>query len=160
MKINMISKRKIILFLIDKKLDFKNLKTLQEELKQIFLKLKYNYKIPVQGFYNVKAYIDKIFGIVLEIDGEELVDLEYFDGEIDMRIEVIEEKFIYKTKDILSIPKKLRKKLNIYINNDNYLLTIKKNIKNFHLGELLEYTTCMYKNDNPYLLKEKNKIEC
>lgn len=160
MKIQMISKRKIVLFLIDKKLDFKNLKTLQEELKQIFLKLKYNYKIQVQGFYNVKAYIDKRSGIVLEIDGEGLEELEYFDGEVDMRIEVIEEKFMYQTKDILDLPKKLRKKINIYASNDKYLLTIKNSLKEFELGELLEYTTCIYKNDNPYLLKEKNKIEC
>ena len=161
MKIKMLSKRKIILFLIEKKeLDFKNLKLLQEELKQIFLKLKYYYKINVKGFYNVKAYIDKLSGIVLEIDGEGLEELEYFDGEIDMRVEVIYEKFMYQTEDILNIPKKIRKKLNIYFIDDKYLLTLKKTFKTNDLGELLEYTSCIYHNENPYLLKDKYKIEC
>ncbi len=161
MKIEALSEKKIIVYLMDKQsLDFKNVKSLEEEFKKLFLRLKYYYDIHIQGFYNVKVYLDENFGLVLEIDGEELEYLEYLDGEIDMRIEVIEEEFLYKTKDILEIPVSLKKKMDIYFLEDMYYLKIKGTLNSLELASLLEYTTCIYHNQNPFLLKEKYQIQC
>ncbi len=160
-KIEALSEKKIILFLIDKNsFDFKNMKSLEEEFRKLFLKLKYYHDIHIQGFYNVKVYLDKNFGLVLEIDGEDLDYLDYLDGEIDMRIELIEEEFLYEVKDILNVPKYLRNKMDIYSLEDKYYMKVKEELNNIDLSCLLEYATCIYHNQNPFLLKNKYKIEC
>lgn len=155
----MLSDKKMILFLMDEKtLDFKDMKELEEEFKKIFLRLRYYYDIHIEGFYNVKGYLDKNFGLVLEIDGEELEYLDYLDGEIDMRIELIEEEFLYEVKDIFNIPTSLRKKMDIYRQEDTYYMKAKEELTAMDIARLLEYATCLYHNQNPFLLKEKNKI--
>lgn len=159
MKILILSEKKMVIFLMETKgLDFNNLKTLQEKLKTLFLKLKYQYQIKIEGFYQVKAYVDKHAGIVLEIDGEGMDEFDYLDGEIDMRIEVMEEEFLYETEDLLSIPKSLLEQMEIYFVKNKYILKPINKITWLKMGFLLEYTTCIYHNHNPYLLKEKIKF--
>lgn len=150
--------RKFILILNEiNLLDFNNTQKLQEDLRNIFLKLNDIYHMNINGFYDVKAYKDSTFGIVLELDGTSSLDI-YEEGEIDMRIELIEETFLYETSDIVSIPKKYQKKLEIYKNKDTYLLKPKETLTHFEIGELLEYTTLNYHLKNKAILKSENKI--
>lgn len=157
MKIKMLDKRKMIIFFKTVNFDFNNIEKLEEELRNLFSKLNYLYKIEVRGFYYVKAYLDKYSGVVLELDGEDLV-LDYLEGEIDMRIEVLERTFLYEVKDILDINKKLLNKFEIYKHNNLFILKPKKNLSYIEIGEILEYSKLIYKNKNPYLLTNKNKI--
>lgn len=155
MKVQVNSKKNIILYLPEMKLDFQDIKKVEEEFRKIFLRLKYYYKIEVMGFYDVKAHIDKYYGLVLELDGEDLDYIEYLNGEIEMRIELNQEEFIYKTDDILAIPNDILKNVDIYFYDSKYYIKLKNEID---IINLIEYVECIYHNDNPFLLKEKNKI--
>ena len=76
--------------------------------KKLFLKIKDNYQICMNGFYNVDIYLDSIYGIILELKEEKLEFIEYYEDEIDMRISIHEDEFLYQIDDILKI------------NRDNY----------------------------------------
>lgn len=160
MKIIELEERKIILFLYAKNtLDFQDYESLQEEFKKIFLKLKYQYQIDVNGFYHVKAYIDSKYGVVLEIDGEDLEYLDYIDGEIDMRIEVIEKEFLYQLEDKDNFPKKIQEKGNLYKYQNQYYLELIESLNTYEYGELLEHANIIYQNKNPYITSLKNKLQ-
>ena len=59
MKIKILGKRKIIIFLKKVEFDFNDMESLQESLREIFLKINYIYKIEVKGFYYVKVFLNK-----------------------------------------------------------------------------------------------------
>lgn len=158
MKIKMLGKRKMIIFLNKIDLDFNDMNSLQEHLREIFLKINYIYKIEVKGFYYVKVFINKNVGVVLELDGEDL-ELDYLEGEIDMRIEVFEKTFLYEIEDILSLDKRIKDKVEIYKDQDKFILKPIKELNYIEIGEILEYTKLIYKNKNPYLLSKKNIIQ-
>ncbi len=154
MKVEMNSKKDMILYLPNIHIDFNTMEEVEKDLKNILLKLKYNYAIEVQGFYEVRAYSDTLYGLILEIDGDRLDYFDYFDGEIDLRIELIEEEFLYEIEDILVLPKDILKKNEIYFWKDKYYLKAEKNI---NMDQLLEYVDCIHYK-KPFLFKEKNKL--
>lgn len=149
----------IILFLYKShQLDFENPKRLQEQLKKLFLKLKYYYDIKIEGFYEVNAYVDNLYGVVLEIHHEELEYLDYIDGEIEMRIEVSKENFLYEVGDIFLLPKNIVEKGNMYTYQDKYYFSLKEEASFYEIGILLENCRCIYHNKNPFIIKGKNLI--
>lgn len=149
----------MIIFLKKVEFDFNDMESLQESLREIFLKINYIYKIEVKGFYYVKVFLNKNVGVVLELDGEDL-ELDYLDGEIDMRIEIFEKTFLYEIEDIFYLNKNIKRKVEIYKEKDKFIIKPIKELTYMEIGEILEYSKLIYKNKNPYLLKEKNKIQC
>ena len=62
---------------------------------------------------------------------------EYFAGEIDMNISVIEDHFLYEVENI-DIPKSILKKLEKYKFLDKIYLRPKENLSDIELGVILE----------------------
>ena len=60
--------------------------SLEDYFKKIFRKLNKDYSIEINGYYEVDVYQDPYYGMVLEIEKE---DIDYYDfsyNEVDMRI--------------------------------------------------------------------------
>ena len=79
---------KLIIYMTNKYLKYKNIDNIdkiEEYFKDIFLILRDNYNILIRGFYNIDVYIDKRYGIILELKKEEL-DFDYYEDQIDMKI--------------------------------------------------------------------------
>lgn len=131
---------KIILYLYDNELSLKNFKTLEENLKELFIRLRKYYDLKIHGFYNVYIYNDSKYGSVLELLKEDILDFDYLMDEVDMKIEIKDTNFLFKYNDILEIDKKLLNKFEIHKN----LLKPKFKLTKMELANILEYATLIY----------------
>ena len=103
--------------------NFDNQDKLEEEFKKLFKILKDNYNMKVKGYYNIKIYQDKYYGIILEINKENIDYYDYFGYEdtIAMRIKKYDIEILYEIEDFfflgnfLSCFKIYTDKKNIYL---------------------------------------------
>ncbi len=133
-------------------------KDLEKYFQDFFLKLKETYKININGFYEVNIYIDDTYGVALEIEKEDIDYLDYFNSSIDMKINKPKKtKFLYKTKDIFLIDKKLLAKFEIYLYNNDYYLCLTKKLNKKDLINILEFVDIIY--DSEFILRNAKIIK-
>lgn len=145
----------IILYLPNTVIDFENVEEIEEDLRNIIKRLKYYYCIDIQGFYEVKVYKNSYYGLILEMKEEDIGYFDYNDGEIDMRLEIMDVDFVYEVRDVLELPSEIYEKSTIYFNKNKYYLKLKEKID---MALLLEYVVSIHYQREPFLLKEKNKV--
>lgn len=129
---------KLIIYMTNKYLKYKNIDNIdkiEEYFKDIFLILRDNYNILIRGFYNIDVYIDKRYGIILELKKEEL-DFDYYEDQIDMKITFHYKKFLLKINDIERYKK-------IYLYKKNYYVD---NIEDIEFGDIIYDTDNIIKN--------------
>lgn len=145
MKIEYIDEDNIIIFLnryLIKDLDFDNKNNLEEYFKNLFIKLKDIYNIKISGYYELVLYIDNIYGIIIEIKKE---DEEFYLNQIDMKLCLIETKFLYEMNDIPSYP--------FYKYDDKFYI----DIENYKIEDIIEHSKIIYK-DTDIIIKKGIKI--
>ena len=141
-----------------KNIDFQNKKTLENYLNKILNKIKNKYEIYISGYYNVKIFLSEEYGIIIDIQKEELDYPEYFSGEVDMNISVIEDKFLYEVLNI-NIPKNILKKLEKYKFLDKIYLVSKESLTDIEIGVILENTKIVYGDEAKQIKSQSRKIE-
>lgn len=142
MKID-VSTDKIVIYLKKDRVnvDFKDEYRLESFLKKLFICLNDYYDIEIKGYYDVCVYLDNIYGMVLVLKCEDYEFYDYFDKQVDMRIKINKNKFLYKVDDLYSID--LNKyKIYKYL-SDIYLLP-KCKLNNIELGKLIEISDIIY----------------
>lgn len=159
MKLNIIDENNIIIFL-SKLYTKDSIKFDKENLeiyfKKIFKKLQNNFDIKINGYYNINVYVNKDYGIVMEIFKEELDYYNYFDDDIEMQIKIYENsKFLYSFDDIFEIKKGIGK---IYKYNDKYYLELEKKLSKYEYAKILEFSSLIY-NDINKITKTKYLLE-
>lgn len=119
---------------------YKNIRqdNIEEELKQFFINLNAYYKLELSGFYLVTVYIDKIYGVIIDMNKTDIDYFDYYDDQVDMKITFKETEFLYQIDD------------NLYFENIDYLDIIflqgkmygkiNQNIDNIRLGKIIEMT--------------------
>lgn len=139
------SKENILIIYLKKQLidtiDFTKKNELEKYFKELFLKLKEYYNIKINGYYNINVYIDEFYGVVLELQKEELDYYDYFDNQVDMHILTEEVQFLYLIEDYFIINELNISKLYYY--KDKYYIL--PNI-NTDYNYLLENSEVVYKN--------------
>ena len=120
-------------------LDFNNIDNLEEYLRKIINNLKTIYNIDIKGFYNIKVYIDDLYGAILELEAEDLDYGDYF-NQIEMRIIPIYTDFLYQIDDCMF---KLGK---IYSYKNNIYLKIDKDISFKDYISVMDYAKIVYNN--------------
>lgn len=125
------------IYLKNKKIEKDNTEKL---IKDIIKKIEKNYEIKITGYYNVDIYIDKYYGIVIEMQKETLEYFDYFENKLDMNIKVYQDIFLYEI-DPIYINKKDYK---IYFYNGKTYVKIKDKITNIKLAHLLENSKIIY----------------
>ena len=147
MKVNIIDDNNIIVFLNKfniKNIDFKNRENIETNFRKIFLKLKHIYNLNIKGYYNINIYIDAYYGAVLEIEHEDIEYIDYFDSQIDMRVNVIKDnEFLYKIDDIF-LNDRIINKIDIYNFKEEYYIKIKKDVTDYEIGKILENSELVY----------------
>ena len=141
MKVDIIN-NKIVLYLrkeLIKNVDFNNLEILEKYFKKLVIKLNNIYNVKIEGLYNIKVFLDEIFGAVLEIEPEN-IDY-YLTDEVEMRIMVFNEKFLYEINDIFNI-----NNTKIIKRCSKYYLNVNNNIKLKDYLFILENSKIIYKN--------------
>ena len=130
---------------------------IEKKLIKLINKIQNKCTIDLNGYYNVSIYKDESYGIIIDMQKEELEYLDYFNNQIELNIEVIEDSFLYKIEDIFNLNKTLLKKFTIYKNGETIYLKANENINNIELGIILENGEIIYgKTANS--IKKKSEI--
>lgn len=160
MKILTMDENGITLFLSDMKVSFEDdMEELEENLRTIFLHLKDVYNLDMQGYYVVDIYIDACYGVVVEIEKEDLDYFEYFDNQVDMRISIHNDTMIlYEFIDIFSIPDMLLSNLDIYMYHDAFYAKLKKSLSPVQSALMLEHYHSIVYGDNTKHIVQKNNL--
>lgn len=138
-------------------IDLKDESLIEKKLIKLINKIQKQYNIDLNGYYNVYIYKDKNYGLIIEMEKEKLDYLDYFNNQIELNIEIIEDTFLYKIDNIFTIDKTLLEKLIIYINKDEIYLKIKENINDIELGQIIENSQIIYGN-KAKSIKKQSKI--
>lgn len=128
-----------------KNIKFNDNEELREYFKKIFSKMKEKYKILINGFYYVKIYKDKYYGIIIELEKSDMEYYDYYIDEIDMHIEIVESIFLYQIDDIY-ITESLKKDNDIILYQNKLYLKINRNLNNIEIDKLIEISKIFYKN--------------
>ncbi len=121
-------------------IDFSDMDNLENYFKNIFLKLKNIYEIELKGYYNINVYIDKIYGIVLELIQENIEYGEYL-NQIEMRIIPINTTFLYLIDDLIKI-----ENTNLYYYKNNIYLSCNENISKNDYIKVMDHAKIVYNN--------------
>lgn len=114
-------------------IDFSDKESLQKYLKKLLLKLQDNYSLEFNGYYNITLYVDKNYGVIIEVKKEELEYLDYFGNSLEINTKILEDSFLYEVNDIDFNDDYL-----VYILNDHVYIKFKKNISNVSMGFIIE----------------------
>lgn len=112
---------------------------LEKYLKNVFNKLNNYYDIRISGFYDVDLYIDKNYGIILDIMRDD-IDFEPIFNSVDMKITINKESFLYKLDDYI-----YSHFGNIYNYDNAYYLEVSDTLSNLDMMKLMEDATIVYK---------------
>ena len=127
----------------------------KEKIERLIKKINQKYNIELCGYYNALIYVDKTYGLIIEIIKEELEYMDYFNNDLEINIEIIEDSFLYKIEDIYSAQKLLDKTIIRKYKDNLYLET--KNVENIELGIIIENSKITYGNEAKEV-KIKGKI--
>ncbi len=116
--------------------DFEEQSNTEFFLRNLISKIKNKYNVDFEGYYNINIYTDNIYGIVINIEKENLEYFDYFNGQVEFSVKVIKSDFLYKLEEPLD--KELISKFVIYRNKDIFYLKPKEKLSNRELGILLE----------------------
>ena len=112
---------------------------IEEYLKKVFNRLKTYYDIEIKGFYDVCAYKDNRYGVILDIYKEDTLFEPMFNS-IDMKITLQEENFLYKMEDY-----DFQNLGNIYYYKNCYYLDLTKELSSKEFLHLIEVVEVVYK---------------
>ena len=89
---------------IFKDIDLNNKEVLQKYIKGLLLKIQDNYFLKFTGYYNITLYVDKNYGIIMEIEKDELEYLNYFSTSLNCNyiVYVLDDKIYIKLKNSIS----------------------------------------------------------
>lgn len=154
MKIEYIGLNELIIYIFNNKynINIQKEENIEKFLRQLFVKLRDYYNINIEGYYEVNIYIDNNYGLVLHLKNENLDYYNYFKNQVDMKIIIHREHFLYlvdycdSDTDIYDIYK---------LNNNIYLCPKQKMSRN-HLARIMENSKIIYDSDD--IIKRAKKI--
>ena len=98
--------------------DIKNRKDIEENIKDLLIRIRKIYKIKLSGYYKIKIYQNDLYGLIFECIKED--DLDFFPDFCDLKINILyDSKILLESDDffIFNNNKKTYKKGNkFYIN--------------------------------------------
>lgn len=123
------------------KINLEEKNELEDYFKNIFLKINEFYNIRLNGFYITQAYIDKNYGIIIDMEKDDVDFIYYNEYEIEMQLVVNEVEFLYEIEDIF-LNKNIYPKIDIYSYKNKYYLKLKEDVIEY----IIEYVNIIYKN--------------
>ena len=115
---------------------------LESYFKNLFLKLKRYYDINISGYYNIDVYVDDNYGLIMNLSKEDIEYYDYFDNQIDMRITIKNNKFLYCVGDPFIF--NIKSDYLIYWFKNKYYIDLTNNINEFDIINLMEYADIIY----------------
>lgn len=98
--------------------DMKNRKDIEENIKDLLIRIRKIYKIKLSGYYKIKVYQNDLYGLIFDCVKED--DLDFFPDLCDLKVNILyDSKILLESDDffIFNNNKKTHKKGNkFYIN--------------------------------------------
>lgn len=148
----------IVLYLKKEELndiDFKDSVNLEKYFEKLFKKLK-NIIILNGGFYFVHIFIDKYYGVVVEIENED-IEVDFYYDQVDMQLFIEEVDFLYKINDYSILSKNILDKLSIYYYKNEYYIKIEEELDKKEILQIIEFCEIIYKTDD--ILRHGKKMK-
>ncbi len=138
------------------KLDINDKDSIEQYLKEIFIRLNNIYNINLCGYYNVYLYNDKKSGVIIKLVEDDSDYYNYSLDEIEMRLIIKDcNDFLYQIDDIFTIDNIILDNSKIYIYEEKIYLKLLKEINNYELGRLLENSEIIYDSIDKIINKAK-----
>lgn len=120
--------------------DFNNTSILEDNLRNLLMRLKKYYKLDIRGYYNIVIYIDDYYGVILEISEDDNY-YDYFSDTVSLRMKKNKTRFKYEVEDIsyISIDK-----FKISNRKDKIYLEIIDDLSEKEYLELIEISKIIY----------------
>jgi hypothetical protein len=148
MKIIVVDNNSFILYLnkyYTKDLNFEDEHHIEKYFKQIFIKLKQYYHLDIYGYYNIKVYVNDVYGIIMEATKLNSDYFKIYNSKVDMKIVIeINSLVLYEIEDYFLIDLFKEDIKNIFYFNYKYYFTIDKNININKYNLLMEYSRLVY----------------
>lgn len=101
-----------------KNVDFKIRKQVEDCFRNVFTKIKKIIDKDINGFFDIKVYLNDNYGAILIIKKEEIEYYDYFSNQIDMQIEIeFDSVVLLEFNDFYII-----KNNNVYLYNNKYYI--------------------------------------
>ncbi|MCI8777801.1 MAG: hypothetical protein HFI86_00370 [Bacilli bacterium] len=143
MKVN-VSDEDITIYLnryYTKQTDFLDLNALEEYMNDLFFNLKNSYNLKISGYYNIDAYIDNNYGVIITMRHEDIEYYDYLIDQIDTQVTIHNNaNFLYKIADFFGAKNYLNNiNYSLYKYNNELYIKLNDQIDNINFGNLLEY---------------------
>lgn len=117
----------------------------EEYFKKLFMNLKNNHHFDITGYYNIRVYANKQYGLIIDVFK---LSNDYFklpNNKVDMKI-VIDSNcvFLYEIEDYFFVLPFLDRVKNTFYNNGKYYLELKENIDNSFYSILMEHSRIVF----------------
>ena len=126
-----------------------------KNIKKFINILKNKYNLELYGYYEIKIYIDKNYGIIMKLIKNELEYLDYLNNELEININIIEDSFLYQIEDLWLL-KKIKDNIVIYKCFEKIYIEINK-ISNIFLPSIIENSTIIF-GEQAVKIKDKSLI--
>ena len=129
------------------------------QIEKKLLKILNKYSVELNGYYNVFIYQDKNYGLIIDMQKEELEYLDYFNNQIELNIEIIEDSFLYEIDDIFTLDKNILKQFTIYQKDYKFYLEAEEKVNTIKLGKILENSKIIYGKKGKRIKRESKIIK-
>jgi hypothetical protein len=131
--------------------NLENKEELEKYLKKLFKKLKNNFDITINGFYDIEVFIDKYYGTILKLVREDISYFDYYDNHVDMKLTYQHVSFLYKVDNIELINKCTQ----YYLYKKDLYIELKNNLSNKDMLRLIENSSIIYEDTDNIINKAK-----
>lgn len=123
-----------------KDLDFENKAKMKAYIETVFLKLKATNYFKSGGYYQVTIFINKSFGLIMEV-----IKLKNKMSEVELKI-IIETNalFLYEIEDYFLINSIKLETINIFYYKQKYYLLLKEELTSFQYNFLSEHSRLVF----------------
>jgi hypothetical protein len=151
MKVKYLSNDNFVVYLNKhyiKDLDIDDKKSIEAYFKKIFVNLKNNHNVNINGYYNIKVYINNRYGLVIDAYRLNNEYFKLYGNKVDMKITIdTNNRFLYEIEDYFLIDK-LKNNINeIYYKDDKYYIEINESIDDRNYNFLLENSIIIYSDE-------------
>lgn len=140
-------------------LELENKKSVEEYFKKVFINLKNNYHLDIYGYYNIRVYANKHYGIIIDVFK---LNNDYFKSpgnKIDMKIMIDSDNpFLYEIDDCFFAFSHSDSVKSIYYKDNKYYLELEDEIDNTFYLSLLEHGRIIFDDEACGILASSIKI--
>lgn len=162
MHVDVLNEDEFIVFLNNNRIpdiDFTNHEQIEKDFKNIFIILNKKYDIDINGYYSVKLYRNKFYGIILDIKLNDVDYIDYrdfFDNQIEMNIEVLDTDILYEVEDFFFLNK--LENIDLYNYHNKLYISLKNKLDESEYLRLIEFSHVIYGLNAKKILSKGKKI--